>query len=136
MTSAQRYPLGSKGVLVMPAIDRMMSGGLLFGGAVGCAEVGPVHIGAEILAADSTVRGLFDFRAILGRNARLAPCLDGLIGFHAQRFLGGFQATHELDGLVEMFGSLIHGATVPQENLAVQSNLAVTQDFFTYTIRA
>lgn len=105
--SGVRYPLNRLKVLCAPAIDRM-SGGLLFGGAIGCAEVGPINIGADVFRTHGTMGDALDAGAVVGWYVATAhPVAHHLRRnpqFSGQRRL----ASDDVDGFFEGF----HAATI------------------------
>jgi hypothetical protein len=76
------FALLLSGAVCAACIDKSaMESGRLFvvfcDGAIGCAQVGPVDVGAQVFAADGAVGGLFDFNAALYRDAGSRPLRHG-----------------------------------------------------------
>lgn len=64
----------------------------------GCAQVSPINVGAQILAAHLPFGGLFNGRAVFRRDAaRQHPLLHGLIPAHLERLCGPYRAAQKVD---------------------------------------
>jgi hypothetical protein len=72
--------------------------------------------------------GALDAWAVFGRDAHAAPLLQRLVRLQAEDGGGFTDAPHVVDCGLQVGGLVVHNRTLPQEKLAVQHILAVTQE--------
>ena len=96
--------------------------------AIGGAQVGPIDIWAQVFAANCAAGGLFDGRAVIGWNTINAPLLQHLIGAQAKNRSRIYRTTKQCNSPPKMIYLCLHVSIVAQEKLAMQINLAVTQE--------